>query len=113
MRRGSRRRTTRVLAAAGALALVALVAPRIAAIGGTAAPGDHPGSRDATIGGPLVSGSTSYVSGTLAWTDYAYDDKGANTDPLPGGDTAYPSGTEPKNAADIIQTQVGLTQAGD
>jgi len=63
--------------------------------------------------GPLLCGTSSYVDGTFVWTDYAYDDRGANahTDPAdPAGDTRYPAGQE--NSADLIQLQVALTPDG-
>lgn len=56
--------------------------------------------------GPLISGTSSYVAGSWAWTDYAYDDRGADSDVTAGGDAQYPEGTT--NAADIIQLQVSL-----
>jgi predicted esterase len=52
----------------------------------------------------MVSGTTGYVHGTFVWTDYAYDDHGANTDGAPGGDVAYPEGA--RNTADLIQMQI-------
>ena len=65
-----------------------------------------------------MSGSHSLVEGTFVWTDYAYDDRGANTDDGDrtviddaGGDATYP---EPlTNAADLIQLQVGPGEADD
>jgi hypothetical protein len=62
------------------------------------------GTPDMTIG-PLVSGTSAYVNGTFTWTDYAYDDTGANTNTTPGGDAAYPASLPEKNAADLIQLQ--------
>ena len=56
--------------------------------------------------GPLISGTSSYVAGSWAWTDYAYDDRGTDSDATAGGDAQYPEGTT--NAADIIQLQVSL-----
>lgn len=58
--------------------------------------------------GPLIAGRSAYVNGTFVWTDYAYDDHGANVDSRPGGDGAggYPAGLE--NYADLIQLQIGL-----
>jgi pimeloyl-ACP methyl ester carboxylesterase len=53
--------------------------------------------------GPLISGTSSYVKGQWAWTDYAYDDTGMNSDSLAGGDASYPE--TQRNAADIIQVQ--------
>jgi pimeloyl-ACP methyl ester carboxylesterase len=60
--------------------------------------------------GPLISGTSSYVNGKWAWTDYAYDDRGVNSDATAGGDTQYPEGL--RNAADLIQVQVATTAAG-
>jgi len=59
--------------------------------------------------GPLIAGRSGYVNGTFVWTDYAYDDHGANADGRPGGDGAggYPAGLE--NHADLIQLQIGLS----
>ena len=59
--------------------------------------------------GPLIAGRSAYVNGTFVWTDYAYDDHGANIDGRPGGDGAggYPAGLE--NHADLIQLQIGLS----
>lgn len=68
--------------------------------------------------GPLISGTAAYVRGTFVWTDYAYDDRGANADAatggdhtqsaFAGGDTKYPPEAAPGNAADLIQLQIGL-----
>ncbi|HEY6131605.1 MAG TPA: hypothetical protein VIV27_06270, partial [Halioglobus sp.] len=61
--------------------------------------------------GPLVSGTSSTIDGTLAWTDYVYDDLGPNSDSgdrtdmaSAGGDAAYPGGLS--NAADFVQVQL-------
>ena len=70
------------------------------------------GTPDATVG-PLISGTASYVSGTYAWTDYAYDDTGADTGGSPGGDAAYATELEAGNAADLVQLQLSLTKSGD
>jgi len=64
------------------------------------------------LGGPLISGTTAYVSGTHAWTDYAYDDRGENSNAIPGGDATYPADPHPGNTADLIQLQVGTNQGG-
>lgn len=68
--------------------------------------------------GELIGGSAAYVDGTFVWTDYAYDDRGANRDAanggdrtnsaLAGGDTRYPAEIAGGNAADLIQLQIGL-----
>jgi predicted esterase len=58
--------------------------------------------------GPLISGTSSYVRGTFVWTDYAYDDRGADTNLIRGGDAKYPARIAGGNAADIIQLQLGL-----
>ena len=66
---------------------------------------------DVTVG-PLVSGTSSYVDGTFAWTDYAYDDRGPNTDGAAGGDATYPGSIERGNAADLIQLQLSQSRNG-
>jgi hypothetical protein len=65
---------------------------------------------DITVG-PLVSGTSSSIDGTFAWTDYVYDDLGPNTDAgdrtdmaSAGGDAAYPG--QLSNAADFVQVQL-------
>lgn len=87
---------------------------------GTAAeprPGAQPGARsfaattDGTIG-TLISGEESYVRGRHVWTDYVYDDRGANTDPLPGGDEPAPAAPAHTGTADIVQVQMSTTQRG-
>jgi len=72
--------------------------------------------RSDTTVGPLVSGTSSTIDGTLAWTDYVYDDLGANTEPgdrtdmaSAGGDAVYPAHLS--NAADFVQVQL-RQQAG-
>ncbi len=67
-----------------------------------------PASARAQELGPLIAGRSAYVDGTFVWTDYAYDDHGANTNGRPGGDGmgGYPAGLE--NHADLIQLQIGL-----
>lgn len=67
---------------------------------------------------PLVSGTLRYLGGTLVWTDYAYDDRGANLDAesggdrtqseFAGGDVSYPPEAAPGNTADLIQLQISL-----
>ena len=64
------------------------------------------------LGGPLISGTTAYVSGTHVWTDYAYDDRGENTNLVFGGDQTYPADPYPGNTADLIQLQVGTGAGG-
>ena len=59
--------------------------------------------------GSLISGTSSWVDGTYVWTDFAYDDRGADTNLRPGGDTAYPAGMTPNNVADLIQLQLRPT----
>jgi len=66
---------------------------------------------------PLVSGTSLYAEGTYVWTDYAYDDRGANTEggdlsnpATAGGDAVYPEWAAPGNAADLIQLQIGERQ---
>jgi hypothetical protein len=60
---------------------------------------------DATMH-PLVSGTSAYDDGTYVWTDYAYDDRGADTNGTAGGDTTYPSDIPRGNVADLIQLQL-------
>lgn len=67
-----------------------------------------PASGDPLLG-PLVSGTSTYVDGVFVWTDYAYDDRGADANGRPGGDTAYPATMSPNNVADLVQLQVGLS----
>lgn len=72
--------------------------------------------------GAMISGTAAYVDGTFVWTDYAYDDRGANqtattggdrTDSaLAGGDAQYPAEIGAGNAADLIQLQIGLRPEG-
>lgn len=77
--------------------------------------------------GPLVSGTSSIVSGTFVWTDYAYDDRGANTVETSivgprgaapgsaarsGGDAVYPGWAAPGNTADLIQLQISRPPEG-
>lgn len=56
--------------------------------------------------GPLVSGTAALIDGTHVWTDYAYDDRGANTDLVPGGDATYPPNPYPGNTSDLVQVQL-------
>ena len=65
------------------------------------------GTPDMTLG-PLVSGASAYVGGTYVWTDYAYDDTGANTNETPGGNATYPTTLSGGNAADLIQLQMRI-----
>ena len=68
--------------------------------------------------GDLIAGTSAYVNGTFVWTDYAYDDRGANRDAknggdrtqsaFAGGDAKYPPDVVSGNAADLIQLQIGL-----
>jgi hypothetical protein len=72
--------------------------------------------------GELIAGTAAYVNGTFVWTDYAYDDHGANqtatgggdrtNSALAGGDAAYPADIAGGNAADLIQLQIGLRAEG-
>lgn len=57
--------------------------------------------------GPLISGTSSYVDGQWAWTDYAYDDRGVGSDTVAGGDSQYPEGL--RNSAYLSQVQVGFS----
>ncbi len=109
-----------------ALAIVLLATSAAAARGPGGlhpGPGHPPGPEAARPElGPLVSGTISYISGTFVWTDYAYDDRGANTVETSiigprgaapgtaarsGGDAVYPEWAEPGNVADLIQLQIG------
>src|SRR5690606_35801508 len=64
---------------------------------------------DIVTRGPLISGTSSWVDGVFAWTDYAYDDRAANAA------ARYPNGVYPSdalaNAADLIQLQLSLDDA--
>ncbi len=63
-----------------------------------------------------MSGTLAYVAGIFVWTDYAYDDRGANLDAaaggdrtqseFAGGDVVYPPDAAPGNTADLIQLQI-------
>jgi predicted esterase len=71
---------------------------------------------DVTIG-PLVSGTSSVIGGTFAWTDYVYDDRGPNTETgdrtdmaSAGGDAKYPDSLS--NAADFVQVQFRVDGSG-
>lgn len=102
--RGSVRRAAALLAG---LALV---------VGALPASGSRAGSprsltREPTVG-PLESGREAYVRGTYAWTDYAYDDHGANTSPGTAGAATYPLPQDQSNAADLIQLQARLAPGG-
>ena len=59
--------------------------------------------QDTVTLGPLISGTSSWVDGRYAWTDYAYDDRG--TTPAGG----YPS-DDTANAADLVQLQLSLDE---
>ncbi|HEV7680328.1 MAG TPA: hypothetical protein VGQ42_17340 [Candidatus Dormibacteraeota bacterium] len=69
-------------------------------------------SAPATLG-PLVSGSTGYVGGTLVYTGYPYKDTGASTDGTSGGAATYPASVPRGNGANLIQLQVSVTSGGD
>src|SRR5437763_9748891 len=97
-------RLGRVLSGAVALATAAMALTAVDARAGS--PAAAPPA-DPTVG-PLISGSTSYVAGTFAWTDYAYDDRGPDTNATKGGDATYPPGMDPNNVADLIQLQLAL-----
>jgi len=108
------------------LLLACLLAASPAAANGPGGGHPHPRPGDGRPElGPLVSGTTSYVRGTFVWTDYAYDDRGANTVETSivgprgaapgtaarsGGDAVYPDWAAPGNTADLIQLQ--LTEQG-
>jgi pimeloyl-ACP methyl ester carboxylesterase len=66
---------------------------------------------DRTIG-PLQAGTSAYVDGTYTWTDYAYDDTGANTSVGEPGAATYPDASDQSNAADLVQLQARLAPTG-
>ena len=70
----------------------------------------NPGSNPSALLGDPISGTSSYVSGTYVWTDYAYDDRGASSSSGSDGSAAYPTGLS--NAADLIQLQLSETPSG-
>jgi pimeloyl-ACP methyl ester carboxylesterase len=91
-----RRRSARSGALAAGLAVLlglGLLPVARAASGDGAAPGEP------TIG-PLISGTVVQRAGTFAWTDYAYDDRGADA-----GTDPYNLGKGFGNVADLIQLQ--------
>lgn len=81
----------------------------------TTVPGPPPSGPEI---GPLVSGTAAYVGDVYVWTDYVYDDRGANLDAasggdrtqseFAGGDVLYPPGAAPGNTADLVQLQISL-----
>lgn len=82
----------------------------------TPTPGFEWPQSDVTVG-PLVSGTSTAINGTFAWTDYVYDDLGANTEPgdrtnmaSAGGDAEYAGGLS--NAADFVQVQISDSDDG-
>ena len=62
--------------------------------------------------GPLIAGTSSWVDGHFVWTDYVYDDHGANSDGRPGGDGEGGYTRELANSADLVQVQLALTARG-
>src|SRR5215216_2576557 len=80
----------------GVTVLAALVAP--IARGADPAPAALP---EPTIG-PLISGGLAQHAGTSVWTDYAYDDRSADSSAA----ATYPEEAAPGNAADLIQLQL-------
>jgi predicted esterase len=97
------------------LGLVLAVVAATFASSPTAAVADQatfPGSLDLTVG-PLISGTASYLSGTYAWTGYAYNDRGPNTSSTPGGGATYPASIPRGNAANLIQLQLSFTASHD
>ena len=88
----------------GAVVLGLLGAPALTARAAST-DGEGAATPAATIG-ELIAGTSTYQSGTYAWTDYAYDDRGPDTNARPGGDAAYPAGMNPNNVADLIQLQL-------
>jgi hypothetical protein len=87
--------SARIRVAAFLAAPVAAAGVMLAPSNAATSPADGP--TKVTIG-PLVSGTATYRSGTFVWTDYAYDDRGADADGRLGGDEV-----DPGNAADLIQ----------
>src|SRR5687768_7370956 len=107
MRSGRRRQVW----LAGLVALACTGAGAPTAIGRPSTDAPLEVDADPTVG-PLVSGTSSYVAGTFAWTDYAYDDRGPNTDGAAGGDAVYPASVTRGNAADLIQLQLSQSRSG-
>ncbi len=116
-----RRRTTLRFAALAILLLATSTASARGHRDANPGPDHHPRPEARPELGPLVSGTTSYVGGTFIWTDYAYDDRGANsvetsivgprgaapgTAARSGGDAVYPDWAAPGNTADLIQLQI-------
>lgn len=99
------------LRAARLCVAVAVTIPLVATLPASAT---GPGLESAAaVSAPLISGTASYVKGTYVYTDYAYDDTGANSNPaLPGGGDSYPASPYPGNAADIIRIQLGTAAHG-
>lgn len=101
------------LAGDGAVTIDVLIAAVLNALNGCASAPEL---------GELISGTVAYVNGTFVWTDYAYDDRGANqtaasggdrtNSALAGGDAVYPAEIPGGNAADLIQLQIGLRTEG-
>lgn len=91
--------------------VLALLVPAVASVPALAG---GPGSPSTTpAAAPLLSGTASYTKGSYVWTDYAYDDTGAQDNPvLAGGGDAYPASPYPGNAADIIHLQLGTATGG-
>lgn len=94
-----------------AAALVAMAALSPAGSPAKAADPAPSAAPDVTIG-PLQAGTSAYVDGTYTWTDYAYDDTGANTAAGEPGAATYPAASDQSNAADLIQLQARLAPSG-
>lgn len=86
-------RAVRARSGAAAGAVVALVAAAVAPLALATSSGPEP-LVEPTLG-PLISGTASQLAGTHVWTDYAYDDRGADA-----------AAASADNAADLIQLQL-------
>src|SRR6188474_1795797 len=55
-----------------------------------------------------LAAADEYRGGVYVFTDYVFDDRGANTAPPTGGDYTYPESGAPyfKNAADLVEVRV-------
>jgi len=114
-------RTLRIIAVALFVMFLAAALVSWPGVGGTVMAAAAPADPEL---GPMICGTSSYVSGTFVWTDYAYDDRGANSDESPdrgalpgeaarsGGDATYPDFAAPGNAADLIQLQISVQTDG-
>ena len=109
-------RTLRIIAVALFVMFLAAAVVPWPGVGGTVMAAAAPADPEL---GPMICGTSSYVSGTFVWTDYAYDDRGANTQDgdltnpaTAGGDVTYPAWVTLGNAADLIQLQIDVQTDG-